>query len=111
MAMRLPARSATEWAVPGRAAQRKVEPAKPICRIDSAPVTSLQKRLARQRRRVPSRHPLQHARPHVRERPVVPEQPYGDLRFFGGIANGERVVKVPPADMNDGARIVIRDQQ
>ena len=48
-------------------------------------------------------------RGHVRERPVVPEQTYGDLRFVGGIANGERVVKVPPAEMNDGARIVIRD--
>ena len=46
----------------------------------------------------------------VRERPVVPEQTYGDLRFVEGIASGAQVVKVPPTEMNDGARIAIEKQ-
>ena len=48
---------------------------------------------------------------HVRERRVAPEQTYGDLRFVAGIASGVQVVKVPPAEMNDGARISIRKQE
>ncbi len=44
----------------------------------------------------------------VRERPVIPEQTYGDLRFVEGIASGVQVVKVPPVEMKDGARIAIK---
>ena len=47
---------------------------------------------------------------HVRERPVVPEQTYGDLRFVEGIASGAQVVKVPPAAMKDGARVTIKTE-
>ena len=47
----------------------------------------------------------------VRERTVIPEQTYGDLRFVEGIASGVQVVKDPPAEMNDGARIAIKKQQ
>ena len=47
----------------------------------------------------------------ARERPVVPEQTYGDLRFVEGIASGVQVVKAPPTGMNDGARIAIKKQQ
>jgi len=47
----------------------------------------------------------------VHQRAVIPEQTYGDLRFVQGIANGVQVVKVPPAEMNDGARIAIRKEQ
>jgi hypothetical protein len=44
----------------------------------------------------------------VRERPVVPEQTYGDLRLVEGIAGGAEVVKVPPTAMKDGARVSIK---
>ena len=47
----------------------------------------------------------------ARERPVAPDQTYGDLRFVEGIASGVQVVKVPPTGMNDGARIAIKKQQ
>jgi RND family efflux transporter MFP subunit len=47
----------------------------------------------------------------VRAQPVIPEQTYGDLRFVEGIASGMQVVKAPPTEMNDGARITIRKQQ
>jgi hypothetical protein len=47
----------------------------------------------------------------ARERPVAPEQTYGDLRFVEGIASGVQVVKAPPTEMSDGARISIRKQQ
>jgi RND family efflux transporter MFP subunit len=39
--------------------------------------------------------------------PVAPGQTYGDLRLVEGIANGARVVRTPPAEMNDGARLVV----
>ena len=45
---------------------------------------------------------------HVRARPVTPAQTYGDLRAVEGISNGTRVVRAPPAAMNDGARITVR---
>lgn len=48
---------------------------------------------------------------HARERRVAPEQTYGDLRFVEGIASGVQVVKVPPPEMQDGARISIKKQQ
>jgi RND family efflux transporter MFP subunit len=47
----------------------------------------------------------------VRERPVVPDQTYGDLRFVEGITSGAQVVKDPPADMKDGTRISIKARQ
>jgi RND family efflux transporter MFP subunit len=47
----------------------------------------------------------------ARVQPVTPVQTYGDLRFVEGIASGWRVVKAPPAEMNDGARIAIKNQQ
>ena len=47
----------------------------------------------------------------ARVRPVIPIQTYGDLRFVAGIATGTRVVKAPPTEMNDRARIAITDQQ
>jgi RND family efflux transporter MFP subunit len=47
----------------------------------------------------------------ARAKPITPEQTYGDLRFVEGIANGVQVVKVPPTEMSDGARIAIKKQQ
>lgn len=47
---------------------------------------------------------------HVRARVVTPQQTYGDLRGVEGIADGMRVVRAPPAEMNDGARIVLKAQ-
>ena len=41
-------------------------------------------------------------------RAVVPGQSVGDLRLVEGIANATRVVREPPADMQDGARITIK---
>ncbi len=42
--------------------------------------------------------------------PVTPGQTYGDLRAVDGISNGARVVRAPPAEMNDGARVVVNKQ-
>lgn len=47
----------------------------------------------------------------ARARPVIPTQTYGDLEFVEGIASGAQVVKAPPAQMNNGARIAIKRQQ
>jgi RND family efflux transporter MFP subunit len=47
---------------------------------------------------------------HARQRRVAPEQTYGDLRFVQGIASGVQVVKAPPTEMKDGARISIKQQ-
>jgi hypothetical protein len=44
----------------------------------------------------------------ARARQVSPGQAYGDLRLIDGIANGTRVVREPPADLTDGARIAIK---
>ncbi|MGH8042447.1 MAG: efflux RND transporter periplasmic adaptor subunit [Rudaea sp.] len=38
---------------------------------------------------------------------VTPGQTYSDLRLVEGIAAGTRVVKQPPADMNDGAKVAV----
>jgi RND family efflux transporter MFP subunit len=46
----------------------------------------------------------------ARARPVTSVQTYGDLRFVEGIAGGAQVVKAPPAELNDGARIAIKKQ-
>lgn len=40
--------------------------------------------------------------------PVTAAQAYGDLREVSGVADGTRVVREPPAGMNDGARIILR---
>ena len=47
---------------------------------------------------------------HVRATPVTPGQTYGDLRLVEGLANGTSVVRAPPADMKDGARVVVKKQ-
>ena len=41
-------------------------------------------------------------------RAVTPGQTMGELRLVEGIAAGTRVVREPPAEMNDGARVTIR---
>jgi RND family efflux transporter MFP subunit len=38
---------------------------------------------------------------------VTAGQSYGDLRLVDGVSSGARVVRVPPADMMDGARVVV----
>ena len=43
----------------------------------------------------------------VRAKPVTPQQTYGDLRLVEGIGAGVTVVKQPPADMNDNAKVTI----
>lgn len=40
-------------------------------------------------------------------RAVTPGQTYSDLRLVEGIAAGTQVVKLPPAAMNDGAKVTI----
>lgn len=44
----------------------------------------------------------------VRAKPVAPGQTYNDLRLVEGIAAGTRVVKQPPAEMADGAKVEIK---
>ena len=44
---------------------------------------------------------------HAHASPVTPGQTYGDLRQVEGLTTGARVVRAPPADMQDGARIVV----
>ena len=44
-------------------------------------------------------------RAHVKA--VTPGQTYGDLRLVEGIATGTRVVKQPPAEMADGAKVIL----
>ncbi|MBS0557109.1 MAG: efflux RND transporter periplasmic adaptor subunit [Proteobacteria bacterium] len=43
----------------------------------------------------------------ARARAVTPGQTYSDLRLVEGIGAGTQVVKQPPADMADGARVTI----
>lgn len=47
----------------------------------------------------------------VRVRPVVPGQNYADLRLVEGIAEATRVVREPPLEMRDGAKIQIAPAQ
>jgi HlyD family secretion protein len=47
---------------------------------------------------------------HAHASPVTPGQTYRDLREVEGLASGARVVKAPPAEMTDGARIVVNKQ-
>jgi len=44
---------------------------------------------------------------HVHLTPVTPGQTYGDLRLVEGLTSGARVVRLPPEEMIDGARIVV----
>ena len=44
-----------------------------------------------------------------RLRAVMPGQTMGDLRLVEGIAAGVRVVREPPAEMNDGSRVTIKN--
>ena len=44
----------------------------------------------------------------ARLRAVTPGQNVGDLRLVEGIATGTRIVRAPPAEMSDGARVQIK---
>jgi RND family efflux transporter MFP subunit len=44
---------------------------------------------------------------HVRATPVTAGQAYGDLRLITGLTSGTRVVRSPPSDITDGARVVL----
>ena len=44
----------------------------------------------------------------ARAKAVTPGQTYSDLRLVEGIAAGTRVVRQPPADMADGAKITLK---
>ena len=48
---------------------------------------------------------------HARLKPVTPGQSYGDLRLVEGIASGTRVVKQPPAEMADGAKVTLESNK
>lgn len=48
---------------------------------------------------------------HARAQIVQPGQVKGDLRFVQGIPSGTIVVSVPPAGMDDGARVIVKNQQ
>jgi RND family efflux transporter MFP subunit len=39
---------------------------------------------------------------------VIPGQTYSDLRLVEGITTGTTVVRVPPADLNDGVRVLVK---
>jgi HlyD family secretion protein len=43
----------------------------------------------------------------VRARRVTAGQSFGDLRLVEGVASGARVVRTPPADMQEGARVAV----
>jgi multidrug efflux pump subunit AcrA (membrane-fusion protein) len=45
---------------------------------------------------------------HARATAVTAGQSYGDLRLVEGLTSGARVVRAPPADLTDGARIVVK---
>ena len=47
---------------------------------------------------------------HARAVTVTPGQTYGDLRLVQGLTSGTRVVRTPPSDMTDGARVVVNKQ-
>jgi RND family efflux transporter MFP subunit len=44
----------------------------------------------------------------ARQVPVVPGADYGDLRLVEGLASGAKIVRSPPANLNDGGRIVVK---
>ncbi|MDB6088597.1 MAG: efflux transporter periplasmic adaptor subunit [Gammaproteobacteria bacterium] len=41
---------------------------------------------------------------------VTPGQTYGDLRAVDGIVDGTRVIRAPPTEMAEGARVVVKQQ-
>jgi RND family efflux transporter MFP subunit len=41
---------------------------------------------------------------------VVPGADYGELRLVEGLASGAKVIRAPPANLNDGSRIVVKKQ-
>jgi RND family efflux transporter MFP subunit len=45
---------------------------------------------------------------HVRATAVTAGQSFGDLRLVEGLASGTRVVRAPPTEMKDGARIAVK---
>jgi len=47
---------------------------------------------------------------HARAVTVTPGQTYGDLRLVQGLSSGTRVVRTPPSDLTDGARVVVNKQ-
>ncbi|HEY3730933.1 MAG TPA: efflux RND transporter periplasmic adaptor subunit [Steroidobacteraceae bacterium] len=47
---------------------------------------------------------------HARAHGVTPGQSYGDLRLIDGLSIGTRVVRNPPAELRDGAAIVVGKQ-
>jgi RND family efflux transporter MFP subunit len=46
----------------------------------------------------------------TRQVPVIPGADYGDLRLVEGLAGGAKIVRSPPANLNDGGRIVVKKQ-
>ncbi len=46
---------------------------------------------------------------HARMKAVTPGQTYSDLRLVEGIGAGARVVKTPPAELTDGAKVVLSE--
>jgi RND family efflux transporter MFP subunit len=46
----------------------------------------------------------------ARQVSVVPGADYGDLRLVEGLASGAKIVRSPPANLNDGGRIVVKKQ-
>jgi HlyD family secretion protein len=44
----------------------------------------------------------------ARQQAVTPGQTLGELRLVEGIESGARVVRVPPGDLQDGARVAVR---
>jgi hypothetical protein len=38
---------------------------------------------------------------------VTPQQTYGDLRLVEGLGSGQRVVKEPPGEMKDDAKVTV----
>lgn len=47
---------------------------------------------------------------HARARTVAPGQTYNDLRLVEGIGAGTRVIKQPPAELSDGAKVEIKSK-
>ena len=39
--------------------------------------------------------------------PITPGQSFGDLRLVEGIGSGSRVVRAPPAELNDGTQVAV----
>jgi RND family efflux transporter MFP subunit len=46
----------------------------------------------------------------ARQVPVVPGADYGDLRLVEGLTGGDKIVRAPPANLKDGAQIVVKQQ-